>query len=223
MTTHFDTETVPVVINCRDRVRDLRRLVAWLENAGHENICLLDNASTHEPLLEYLRDTPHDVYQMDDNLGPYALFVRFGWDLERMGRFIYTDPDVVPIAACPKDLVQRMGELMDKYKYPKVGPGIDLTGLSQADVGGPRIWNHERQLVAPFRALEPGVYDSAIDTTFALHEAGTVVPTLAAIRTGWPYQINHMPWHGQLDAEDVYYREHCKRGDGWSTWTGAEP
>ena len=33
----------PIIINCRDRVTPLRKLVEWLERANHQTIVLLDN------------------------------------------------------------------------------------------------------------------------------------------------------------------------------------
>src|SRR5205085_2892488 len=45
--------SVPVFINCRERVTSLAALVSWLERAGCDEIYLLDNDSVYEPLLEY--------------------------------------------------------------------------------------------------------------------------------------------------------------------------
>ena len=58
MSARFDP---PIVICSRDRVWCLRRLVDWLERAGHERIVIVDNASTYEPLLDYLDGSPHQV------------------------------------------------------------------------------------------------------------------------------------------------------------------
>ncbi|MEZ5216955.1 MAG: hypothetical protein R2715_10310 [Ilumatobacteraceae bacterium] len=55
--------SVPV----RDRVTPLVQLVDWLERAGVEDIWLIDNASTFEPLLDYLRSTPHHVVRSEQN------------------------------------------------------------------------------------------------------------------------------------------------------------
>ena len=51
----------PILINVRDRVTPLRKLVSWLELAGHERITLLDNDSTYPELLTYLDASPHEV------------------------------------------------------------------------------------------------------------------------------------------------------------------
>src|SRR3954469_18701681 len=61
--------TVPIFINCRDRLSSLRDLVDWLERVGCDEIYFLDNDSAFEPLLEYYRETPHTVVRMKENWG----------------------------------------------------------------------------------------------------------------------------------------------------------
>ena len=60
--------SLPIFINCRDRVTPLRDLVAWLERAGHQRIILVDNDSTYEPLLEFYEQSPHEVVRLGQNL-----------------------------------------------------------------------------------------------------------------------------------------------------------
>jgi hypothetical protein len=203
---------VAIFIVCRDRVKDLRNLVAWLEKAGHERICLLDNASTYEPLLAYLSESPHEVVYLGQNLGSTAL-----WAAEMVPDepFVYSDPDVLPIEDCPLDAVDHLGELLDRYpNYPKAGLGLYLDDVPEI----PSLpW--ERELVK--RELEPGVFNSYVDTTFALYGAGAHFG-LEALRTGFPYQARHMPWYldrSEHDAETAYYLDHAIFGPlGTTSW-----
>ncbi len=55
------TAQYPIIINVRDRLEALRDLVDWLERAGQEDIWLCDNASTYEPMVDYLASSPHNV------------------------------------------------------------------------------------------------------------------------------------------------------------------
>ena len=59
----------PVIINVRDRLSALLDLLAWLEKVGQENVWLCDNASTYEPMVEFLHSTTHRVVFNDLNLG----------------------------------------------------------------------------------------------------------------------------------------------------------
>lgn len=203
---------IPVYVNCRDRVRDLRDLVAWLERAGHQRIILLDNQSRYEPLLQYLSETPHTVVPLDCNYGSRSL-----WLSERIPdeRFVYTDPDVVPTDECPAGAVSYLAELLDRYpQIPKAGLGLHLEDVPP-DMSS-LAW--ERSLVARSRELEPGVYDSLVDTTFALYRPKANFE-FRAIRTGPPYTARHMSWYVRdPDAEDAYYLAHAMGGPLGSSW-----
>ena len=65
----FVTEQYPVFVPVRDRLSPLRQLIGWLECVGQRVIYLVDNASTYEPLREYLASTTHTVVRLDHNLG----------------------------------------------------------------------------------------------------------------------------------------------------------
>lgn len=155
----------PVFVNCRDRVTTLVELVSWLERAGCEEIHLLDNDSTYEPLLEFYRQTPHSVVRLGENYGRLALFEAPGVLARAGGKgFVYTDPDVVPAPDCPLDALDHLDELLARYPtVSKVGFGL------RVDV--PDHYAHKEAVVTweqQFwqRELEPGAYHAPIDTTF---------------------------------------------------------
>lgn len=207
----------PVYIVCRDRLKDLRRLIEWLERAQHRNIILLDNASTWPPLLEYLNASRHEVRWLGGNLGSHAL-----WNAgmaPRDERFVLTDCDIVPTEWCPLDAMAHLHRLMDEHRRPKVGLGLYLDDVP-ADM--PSLgW--ERQLVSrETQTVVSGcaVFDSLIDTTFALYEAGSAFQ-YEALRTGHPYQARHMSaaWYPELfSEEDAYYLERAETGPTGSSW-----
>jgi len=205
-------QSVPVFINCRDRVTDLRALVEWLERAGHERITLIDNASTWPPLVDYLSRTPHGVIELGRNLGSRALWHA---GLVPGEPYVLTDPDIVPTDDCPLDLVEHLQTLLDRYpQFSKAGPGLFLD-----DVGDIPSLAHERELVSEARELEPGVFASLIDTTFALYRAGTGFG-YQGIRTGAPFQARHLGWYQrEPDAETRFYLDHAMRGpEGTTSW-----
>ena len=52
------SSTIPIILNCRDRVTPLKALLDWLRRAGHERVYLVDNASTYPPLLTFYETNP---------------------------------------------------------------------------------------------------------------------------------------------------------------------
>jgi hypothetical protein len=194
-----------IVINCFNRLSPLWLLVNWLEHAGHENIVLLDNASTFEPLLAYYEITPHTVVRLKENLGCRALWKA---DLAPAKEwFVLTDPDVVPVDDCPQDVLAHFKNLLDRHPtYQKAGFGLYLDDVP---AHCPHL-GHERALMS--REIEPGVFESAIDTTFALYRPGATFD-YRALRTGMPYMARHLSpaWYGgELTDEDRFYLRESK-------------
>ena len=62
----------PVIITVRDRLSCLQQLLKWLENIGQNEIWLCDNDSTYPPLVEFLKNTKHNVIYNKFNLGHRA-------------------------------------------------------------------------------------------------------------------------------------------------------
>jgi hypothetical protein len=216
------TETIPIFINCRDRLTPLLQLLAYLERAGAANVHLVDNASTYPPLLDFYSRTSHRVIRLEQNLGHKALWQ--GAVLEQAGvdgRFVLSDPDVVPIEECPLDAIEYFAEMLDRYpRRPKVGFGLKVDDL-------PAHFRHKQEVIdweAHFwqKPLAPGLYEAQIDTTFALYRAPGK-HAYSAIRTGHPYLARHTTWY--LDSDDLsdeerYYRDRA-RADVMS-WSGVE-
>ena len=62
------------------------------------------------------------------------------------------------------------------------------------------------------------MFDSRVDTTFAIHAPGTEF-RYEALRTGTPYLARHMPWYRtELDDEHRYYLTHADFGPEGTTW-----
>lgn len=204
--------SVPVFINTRDRVACLRRLLEWLERAGHENITIIDNASTYPPLLAYLEATRHRVIRSPHNLGHTSL-----WKLPELHPvimsewFVYTDPDVIPSEEVPLDAVFRFRRLMQSYPHIlKAGFGLRIDDLPDHYHLKNRVVSWESGLYG--RQVEPDVFEADIDTTFALYRPGVPYCYGPALRTMGRYQARHLPWYTNsavVDEEEAYYRAHA--------------
>ncbi len=209
------TDQYPVFIPVRDRVTLLRQLVDWLERAGQQEIWLIDNASTFEPLRQYLAETPHHVVHLEHNLGHRSPWLSGSVQRHAHRRFfVVSDPDVIPDDDCPLDALDHFRRLLDRHPhYDKVGFGLRVDDLpahyplaqSVRDWEA-RFWQEE---------VETAVFKADIDTTFALYRPlDRRHDESRALRTAAPYIARHAPWYGdpeRLTDEDRYYREHADR------------
>lgn len=204
----------PVFLNVRDRVGPLRELVAWLERAGLDRIVLLDNASTYPPLLDYLAASPHEVVRLGANLGSRAIWRA---NLVPTEAFVYSDPDVVPIAECPLDVIDRLWVALQAFpRFDKSALGLYLEDVPESLP----CLEWERSLVSPGRELANGVFGSLVDTTFALYNPGAEF-SYEGIRLGFPCQARHISasWYPDLfSGEDAYYLERAVAGQFGSSW-----
>lgn len=207
---------IPIVIISHNQLTYLRKLLGWLAGSDHRRITILDNASTFEPLIDFLDSCPHEVIRLDSNLGHTS-----PWDSGLASRFegpfVVTDPDVLPDPGCPPDAVEHFQELLLRHPaFDKAGFGLLLDDI-------PECYPHRsvvRRWEAPFweRAVEPGVFTAHIDTTFAVHRPRTPYKKTEALRTGFPYVARHLPWYrdpAYQDEESGHFFQHRRPDVGY--------
>ena len=201
----------PIFLNCRDRVSDLARLVAWLEGAGHERIYLVDNDSSYPPLLEFYEQTPHVVIRLRENVGHLA-----PWEAGVIERYapsepyVVSDPDILPTDECPTDAASELLRILETHDgYCKAGLGLVIDDLPEHYALRRYVQGWEQQHWV--NEIAPGVFAAPVDTTFAAYRSGAPFRKQPALRTGAPYLARHLPWYvisDALTAEERYYRAH---------------
>ncbi|NCB44084.1 MAG: glycosyltransferase family 2 protein [Clostridia bacterium] len=221
---------VPVIINNYNRYVAMVKLVDWLHEAGHKNIIILDNQSDYPPLLDYYRrqDVCTVVY-LGANFGHRALWKSGFYKKIKNKYFCYTDPDLVPVSECPKDLVSHLLEVLWRYSgVVKVGPGLRISDI-------PDHYEHKDMVIAWESQywkvpVEKNVYKAALDTTFAIYRPRTFhcpyLPHLPSLRTGEPYVMHHTPWYedsDRLTEEEIFYRNKLSGISWWSSSKNTGP
>ena len=220
----MDYRDTPVFINNFCNLdRGFRDLLAWLKRAGMTSICVIDNASQYQPLLDFYDSSAMDGIQIihaGANLGPEAFWC-LDLHLKQHTRFIVTDPDVVPDPLCPLDLVGKMHEVADRFPGgAKVGPAIRIDNIPEhfAQRDHMRVCESDYWLR---RYPEGDCWNGAIDTTLALYEPTWTRWPLAEqggvphVRLHFPYVVNHVPWFEESahpSEETKYYRSHVAPG-----------
>lgn len=181
--------------------------------AGYQNIYLIDNASTYPPLLAYYQDVIQDgrvrLLTLSRNFGHRALWrARILEYLDIRTPFVYTDPDVLPIEACPLGLVARLYQILRRYPFvDKVGTGLVIDDLPAHVATYARTNRLYRQV-----PLEEAVDFCPCDTTFALYAPGASYSIGMSISTRGRLQVRHLPWYldpEHLPDDEAYYVAHA--------------
>ncbi len=153
-----DFRSIPIFINARDLLTPLERLVTWLLDFDYHKIYILDNDSSYPPLLEYydaIRDEV-TVLPLKANVGHTSL-----WELKILERldittpFVFTDPDIVPIDECPRDVLAFFLDILRAYPHKnKVGFGLMISDLpdhyrwkEQVIAWESQFWEEDRRII----------------------------------------------------------------------------
>ena len=207
----IDHKKIPIYIIVYNQLKYLKQLVAFLENYGLKNIHFIDNASTYEPLLEYLSKTKYTVHRMDKNWG-HNVFTESGYfdDVIRNQYYVLTDPDVMPDAGCPKDFLADFYEILHSYdSVNKVGCALARDNIAKRFEYVLKI---ENRYYLPECRLYHGsgleLYHAPIDTTFALYRPrsrirGDIHFLHSGIRVAGKYTARHLPWHEAAQDDEM--------------------
>lgn len=205
-------QDIPIFINSRDRVTCLRRLVDWFLEAGYRNIYILDNDSSYPPLSAYYEQVESECVHVLrlPNYGHTALWT--GNILQQLNidtPYVYTDSDIIPVDACPKDFVVKCLEILERYPHSiKVGLGIVHDDLTYFDA------EVKDQYERGFYQLpvEDNLYLAPADTTLAVYRQSRYYHVKDSLRLTGEYMIRHLPWYYDYDnlpEEELYYLQNA--------------
>ena len=214
-------ENIPIIINNRNRLTYMIKLINRLKEMNYNNIIILDNASTYPPLLEFYKKTDCEVIFLGENLG-YNSLEKIPLYLKlRKNYFVYTDPDVIPIENCPKDFMKLFYQKLKKYPLlQKVGFSLKIDDLPGHYGQKDDVLKWEGQFYNS--KIDDVLFNARIDTTFALHRPYARISTKGRYkmaRTAYPYQARHLPWYidtTNISEEEKYYIDHVEIGTHWS-------
>lgn len=217
--------TIPVIIINYNQLYFLKQLIGSLIERNYENIIIIDNKSSYQPLLEYYK-TIQDIVTidiMDENFG-FDVFVK-NRNLQKKyakGYFFMTDADIVPNENLPMNFGQIMLNLLDKYfsNITKVGFAIDINDIPEYYPLRDKVRKWEKQYWN--FAIEENIYKASVDTTFALYKPnfGNMDRELflSAIRVGGNFTAKHGGWYvnpKKMSEEQKFYLETANQSSSW--------
>lgn len=220
-------ENIPIVIPCFESVTYVRNMVFQLLQKGLENIILVDNASTYEPMRSFLNEVKKDVTVIfeNENRGPRDIFLnKINYDA-LPDIFCVTDPDLLFNPDLPFDFMAQLLTITNQLQVGKAGFALDISApqdmkeeLFAISGGHYKICDWEAQFwehMIGYTSSRCPIYKAYIDTTFSLYNKKFFNPQkyLDAVRVGGVFTCKHLPWYKKSilpHEEEVYYKSRAK-------------
>jgi hypothetical protein len=204
---------IPIFIISRDRLNPLSLLLNRLKG---QDITIIDNASTYEPLLDFYKACNDcKIIRLKENHGYLAPWTQ---DLiPKNTPYIVTDPDVIPVDHCPEDFIEFLYDVLLHHRDKlKIGLGLKIDDIpdsykfkNEVLVWEGQFWHNP---IGIFMGVQ--LYQAPLDTTFAIYKPNTTHALTPSLRTGEPYVARHTPWYSNSDhptEEEIYYKEHAHK------------
>lgn len=199
--------------------RWLEMMLPDVKRLGLEPV-IVDNNSTHEETVEWLKKQTCEVRQVGFNCGNHGFWDRDYPELTGRVPYVMTDSDL-DLSNVPDDAVAKLQDVLLRHTdVPKVGLSLSLASLSEDKHDLVHTWE-DRYWV---NLREPGVWEAPVDTTFAMYDPTRrhmlVDNFYTALRLDKPYTAIHIPWSYNFDeaSPDVkaYIRD-CLPVAYWSS------
>ena len=204
---------IKVVINNRNRLTTTKGLVdKLLLTCPDEQIIIIDNGSTYEPLLQWYDTIKNFIdIRFHGNEGHLALWAT-KLDKELGEYFVYTDSDIILPDSFPTNWKEIMFNLLQKYpEYKKVALGIRVDDI-------PLHYRYINQVLRNesywwLHQIDYNVYQADTDTTFFMiknfgdncyKSLRICTPEMMCKHHGWYLDLD------DLDDEEKYYLEHLE-------------
>jgi len=200
---------IPVLICSYNRCHFLKKLIAQLNKLNIKPI-VIDNNSKQKKLLKFYKNKKYRknfyLLKLIKNYGPNVIYKPFIFNnLPRY--FAYTDPDIEINKNIKKNFLEILKKYTEKYKVQKVGFAINYKNLKNVKIRI-SVRNKNNKIVEKILSLKkeakkkrkiieknPTVYDTKIDTTFALYNKKFVKKNkLEALSLGDEFTCKHLPW-----------------------------
>ena len=222
-------KNIPIVIMNRDRLYPLINQIDVIKSKGYNNIIILDNMSTYEPLLDWYASSNIDMFYNDITKNSNKAFT----DLINIQHpkfldiisdwYVFNDSDIIPVESVPDTFIDDLIMYAKKYNKSKVGMSIKIDDINLDYPLNKWVYDYESTYwTGGIIDGDVELYPHPIDTTFAVHSPGTM-PCWSddTLRVGLPYIVTHAPFYydpNNLPDDEKYYLSHMdKSSSNWSS------
>jgi FkbM family methyltransferase len=213
---------IPIVIICYNNYRYVQNTLSQLLNINKEyykNIIIINNNSTCLKTIEYLNNIDVRVINNKENLGPWITNTNNKHIYDILPeKFILTDPDLKFNKNIPKNFIEILANLSDKYKTSKIGFALDIS--DHENFFATKYTHDELSIYEWEKSFyelkiaddEYELYEADIDTTFCLinkkniyiNKYNILEDYNLKIRVGGNFTAKHIPWYIDNEIYNVY-------------------
>ena len=202
---------IPILIVCYNNYKYVDNTVQQIIKINQDYepyITIIDNQSDDEETKYYLKTTKTNVYYNVRNVGPWIRNdVNSDIYNAMPSKFILTDPDLEFNPNIPKNFVEILIQISDKYAGFKTGFALDISDFSEMYqceyLQGKTIYQWEEGFYSNKIEDYEGypIYRADIDTTFAVINKNNNGPN---IRVGGSFIAKHLPWYPKNKIYNEY-------------------
>lgn len=214
---------IPIYITSFNRLICLKSMCKQLEELPNSRIIIIDNASTYEPLMDWLKMCDYEVIFSGVNhgkLAPWKVVLQNNVIRKAHDYYVVSDPDM-DFADCPNDVLEVLREGLDKHKKAhKAGVSLEINDLPEDGYKSKEVFKWESQWWKD--RADKMFFNAFVDTTFALYRSSDNIDSVKGpkrgIRSDRPYIVRHTPWYttpNTLTIEDKFYMKTLSNGH-WS-------
>ena len=200
------SQDIPIVIICYNNYRYVENTLSQILRINKEyykNIIILNNASTCEDTIEYLRKLgsgsgssdgsgsgSDGVVSIINNIGNFGPWIAADNNSHIYNvlpnKFVLTDPDLKLNENIPSNFVDILATLSDKYKTTKIGLALDITEhhkfyQTAEYMANLSIYDWEKRFwIDRIEDADYVLYKADIDTTFCLINKDNVAAAAVA-------------------------------------------
>lgn len=219
--TYTNAFDIPIIINNRNRLTFLTKMIEVLNKKGYHNIFIIDNNSNYKPLLEYYDTLSYKIFRLKKNVGFLSLWQTDIYKEFEDNYFVYSDSDVVPVEDCPDNFLQIfLDHMKTDKKVMKIGLGLKIDDLPDFFANKNEVITWEQQYYE--NSYDDTFYLSNVDTTFALYRPymSGGASRLKMFRSKSPMEAHHLPWYNNtsnLSEEEIFYIKNAKTSTHWTS------
>jgi FkbM family methyltransferase len=203
---------IPIIIICYNNYKYVENTLTQFYTKYIEyynNIIVLDNLSNCVDTINYLKNINVKVIYNTVNNGPWIACNcnKHIYDI-MPDKYIITDPDLEFNTNLPKNFIEILSNISDKYNCNKIGFALDISDFEKmyqsSNYHSHTIYNWEISFWKnKINDSEYELYDTCIDTTFCLINKKNINSN-NSIRVAGNFTAKHLPWYINNKVYNVY-------------------